>query len=82
MWGRIEGAAPSGTWNKGKRMSKTDRQYLSMPREDLPLFLAVAVYFPPPKYATLIWLAVVTSMRISEVVRLEGEGICLEGAPP
>lgn len=68
-------------WNKKRKMTKTDRQHLFVPREDVPLFLATSVYFASPMLATLIWLTMVTSRRISEALRLRGCDLHLTGGP-
>ena len=64
-------------WNKGKKMSKTDLQHLLVPREELTLFLAVALFFAGPKYVMVLWVTMVTSRRISEA--FQGCDVFLDG---
>ncbi|CAJ1421011.1 unnamed protein product [Effrenium voratum] len=66
-------------WNKGKKMSKTDLQHLFVPREELTLFLAVALFFAGPKYVMVLWVTMVTSRRISEALQLQGCDVFLDG---
>ncbi|CAE7811309.1 unnamed protein product [Symbiodinium necroappetens] len=72
-------AATKQAWNKGKRVKKTGQQFLYVPREDLPLFFAVATYFAGPVYAIVLWLTLVTSRRISEALLLRGSDVKLAG---
>ena len=60
---------------------KADRHNLYVPREDVQLFLAVAVYFASPITAVLIWMTMVTNRRISEALRLRACDIHVSGSP-
>ena len=66
-------------WNKGRKQSKTDKQHVFIPREDLELFLAVALFFAGPCYCAALWVALVTSRRISETLLLRGTDVQLNG---
>jgi hypothetical protein len=66
-------------WNKGLKASKSDRQHFHVPRDDVPLFLAVCVYFAGPVYAAAVWFTMVSSRRVSEALRLSGSDLCLDG---
>lgn len=68
-------------WNQGRKHSKTAKQHVFIPREQLDLFFAVALYFAGPVYCVVLWLALVTSRRISETLFLRGTDICLQGGP-
>ena len=47
--------------------------------DQIPLFLAVALYWAGPKYACVLWLTLVTSRRISETLLLPGTDIRVQG---
>ena len=66
-------------WNKGVRQTKSGKQHLFIPRDQIPLFLAVALYWAGPKYACVLWLTLVTSRRISETLLLRGTDIRVQG---
>jgi hypothetical protein len=66
-------------WNKGLKATKSDRQHYYVPREDVPLFLAVCVYFAGPVYAAVVWFTMVSSRRVSEALRITGSDLCLDG---
>ena len=73
------GCTRSTPWNKGVRQTKTSKQHLFIPRDQIPLFLAVALYWAGPKYACVLWLTLVTSRRISETLLLRGTDIRVQG---
>ena len=73
------GCTRSTPWNKGVRQTKTSKQHLFIPRDQIPLFLAVALYWAGPKYACVLWLTLVTSRRISETFLLRGTDIRVQG---
>ena len=50
-----------------------------IPRDQIPLFLAVALYWAGPKYACVLWLTLVTSRHISEPLLLRGTDIRVQG---
>ena len=50
-----------------------------VPRDQLELFFAVALYWAGPKYASVLRLTLVTSRRISETLLLRGTDIRLQG---
>ena len=60
------GSTRSKPWNKGLHQTKTCKQHLFIPRDQIALFLA------GPKYACVLWLTLVTSRRISETLLLRG----------
>ena len=60
---------------------KADRHNLYVPREDVQLFLAVALHFASPITAVLIWMTMVTNRRISESLRLRACDIHVSGSP-
>ena len=66
------GCTRSKPWNKGLHQTKTCKQHVFIPRDQIALFLAVALYWPGPKYACVLWLTLVTSRRISETLLLRG----------
>ena len=66
-------------WNKGRRMQKTDRQHLYVRREDIQLWFAILLYCGGPVYAFAIWVALVSSRRISEALTLRRQSILLNG---
>lgn len=66
-------------WNKGRKHSKTSKQHVFIPREQLPLFFAVALYFAGPSYCAVLWITLVTSRRIGETVLLKGSDVRLRG---
>ena len=68
-------------WNKGRKISKTHKQHVFIPREQLELFFAVALWFAGPVYAVALWLCLVTSRRISETLLLRGCDVMLHGGP-
>ena len=66
-------------WNKSKKRSKSESQFMYVPREDVGLFLAVVTYFAAPVYAATIWLGIVTHRRISEVLRIRACDLHVSG---
>ena len=68
-------------WNKGRKIAKTHKQHVFIPREQLELFFAVALWFAGPVYAVALWLCLVTSRRISETLLLRGCDVMLHGGP-
>ena len=66
-------------WNAGKKLRKTDRQHLFVPRDHLKLWFGVLLYSAGPVYAFAIWLCMVTSRRISETLRLRSGDLVLHG---
>lgn len=66
-------------WNKGKKPSKTSKQHVFIPKEQLELFFAVALFFTGPVYCAALWLCLVTSRRISETLLLRGTDVQLIG---
>ena len=66
------GCTRSKPWNKGLHQTKPGKQHVFIPRDQIALFLAVALYWPGPKYACVLWLTLVTSRRISETLLLRG----------
>ena len=71
-------AAPD-PWDKNTKRSKSEAQFLFVPREEFPLVLAVMVFFSGPAYAMAIYLGIVTHRRISEVLRIRAQDLMLEG---
>ena len=71
--------AAAKPWNQGHKHSKTAKQHVFIPREQLQLFFAVAQFFAGPIYCVVLWLALVTSRRISETLLLRGTDIRLTG---
>ena len=67
------GSTRSKPWNKGLHQTKTCKQHLFIPRDQIALFLA------GPKYACVLWLTLVTSRRISETLLLRGTDIRVQG---
>ena len=67
------GCTRSKPWNKGLHQTKTCKQHLFIPRDQIALFLA------GPKYACVLWLTLVTSRRISETLLLRGTDIRVQG---
>ena len=45
------GCTRSKPWNKGLHQTKTRKQHVFIPRDQIALFLAVALYWAGPKYA-------------------------------
>ena len=68
-------------WNKGRKISKTHKQHVYVPREQLELFFSVALWFAGPAYCFAIWLCLVTSRRISETLLLRLGDIKENGGP-
>ena len=66
-------------WNKGRKHSKTNKQHVFVPREQLQLFFAVALFFAGPTYCAVLWIALVTSRRIGETLLLKGTDVRLRG---
>ena len=66
-------------WNKGKQHSKTSKQHVFVPRDQLDLFFAVALCFAGPVYCAVLWIALVTSRRISETLLLRTSDLRLLG---
>ena len=52
---------------------------MSIPRDQIALFLAVALYWAGPKCACVLWLTLLTSRRISETLLLRGTDIRVQG---
>ena len=50
-----------------------------IPKEQLKLFFAVALFFTGPVYCAALWLCLVTSRRISETLLLRGTDVQLIG---
>ena len=73
------GCSRSKPWNKGMRQTKTCKQHIFLPRDQIELFNAVALYWAGPKYACVLWLTLVTSRRISETLLLRGTDIRVQG---
>ena len=73
------GCTRSKPWNKGLHQTKTCKQHVFIPRDQIALFLAVALYWAGPKYACVLWLTFVTSRRISETLLLRGTDIRVQG---
>ena len=73
------GCTRSKPWNKGLHQTKTCKQHVFIPRDQIALFLAVALYWAGPKYACVLWLTLVTSRRISETLLLRGTDIRVQG---
>lgn len=80
------GPAPSSSsksgkvaWNKGKPFNVSGSQHVFVKREDVEIFLAALLYVAGPVYTVIIWLGMVTSRRISELLRLRGLDFVLEG---
>ena len=68
-------SAGTRPWNAGMKQQKTDRQHVFVPREDIELFYATLVYFAGPAIAVAVWLAMVTSRRISETLQCRGNDL-------
>ena len=66
-------------WNKGRKHSKTNKQHVFVPREQLQLFFAVALFFAGPAYCAVLWIALVTSRRTGETLLLKGTDVRLRG---
>ena len=66
-------------WNKGKKHSKTNKQHIYIPRDQLSLYFACALYFAGPIYCAALWVCLVTSRRISETLLLRHSDVNLEG---
>ena len=66
-------------WNKGRKHSKTNKQHVFVPREQLQFFFAVALFFAGPAYCAVLWIALVTSRRIGETLLLKGTDVRLRG---
>ena len=66
-------------WNKGKKPSKTNKQHIFIPRDQLSLYFACALYFAGPIYCAALWVCLVTSRRISETLLLRHSDVNLEG---
>ena len=66
-------------WNKGRKHSKTNKQHVFVPREQLQLFFAVALFFAGPTYCAVLWIALVSSRRIGETLLLKGTNVRLRG---
>ena len=62
------GCTRSKPWNKGLHQTKTCKQHVFIPRDQIALFLAVALYWAGPKYACPVVNFGVTSRRISETL--------------
>ena len=73
------GCTRSKPWNKGLHQTKICKQHVFIPRDQIALFLAVALYWASPKYACVLWLTLVTSRRISETLLLRGTDIRVQG---
>ena len=73
------GCTRSKPWNKGLHQTKTCKQHVFIPRDQIALFLAVALYWAGPKCACVLWLTLVTSRRISETLLLRGTDIRVQG---
>ena len=66
-------------WNKGGKVSRLNKQHVCVPRDQLALLSAVALWWAGPVYAAILWLALCTSRRISETLLLRGCDIQLSG---
>ena len=66
-------------WNAGRRFNRNVSQHLFVPRQDVDLFLAAAVWFGSPSIAVLLWLGMVTSRRVSELLRLRWSDFYAQG---
>lgn len=62
-------------------MTRSDRQWLHVPRQDMELFFGVLLYWSGPVYAFCVWLAMSTSRRASEILSLRACDIFTEGGP-
>ena len=68
-------------WNKGRKVSKTHKQHVFIPREQVALYFSVALWLAGPAYCAALWICLVTSRNISETLLLRGCDIMLEGGP-
>ena len=57
-------------WNAGRCFNRNVSQNIFVPRQDVDLFLSAAVWFGSPPIAIILWLGMVTSRRVSELLRL------------
>ncbi len=72
-------AGGPGGWNVGLKQSKSSKQHLYTPRDEMELFFAVLLFFGGSVCAVVLWLSLTTSRRISETLRLRGEDLCIKG---
>ena len=68
-------------WNTGRSMTRSDRQWLHVPRQDMELFYGVLLFWSGPIYAFSVWLTLCTSRRASEILRLRASDIFTAGGP-
>ena len=59
------GCTRSKPLDKGLHQTKTCKQHVFIPRDQIALFLAVALYWAGPKYACVLWLTLVWPADVS-----------------
>ena len=66
-------------WNKDRKQTVADSSHVFVEYEDLQLFWACLLFCCGPVYLVAVWLAMSTSRRISEILRVRGQDFHLHG---